>query len=197
MTPAMDFKDLPTFVPKKQKLLAAILLLIEEASSLGLKLTTGEIVKSLFLADDRHLAEFGRPITFDNYIAMKNGPVGDTAVDMLNNKPNIRWSDFGVEQAPWLREQDGDLSYFRTAGITADRRKLSPSDIDALNAALDHVRTVGFGKVSIETHAHPAWAAAWSGKDEGDRAAAMDWRDFPMIDAATATDLAIASANVG
>ncbi|RSV27861.1 Panacea domain-containing protein [Sphingomonas sp. ABOLH] len=197
MTPPMDFKDLPTFVPRKQKLLAAILLLIEEASSLGLKLTTGEIVKSLFLADDRHLADFGRPITFDNYVAMKNGPVGDTAVDMLNDRPNIRWSEFGVERAPWLQEQDGDRSYYRAAGITADRRKLSPSDIDALRVALDHVTTVGFGKVSIETHAHPAWASAWLGKAEGDRAAAMDWRDFPMIDAAAAADLAMASANVG
>lgn len=197
MTPPMDFKDLPTFVPRKQKLLAAILLLIEEAFERELKLTTGEIAKSLFLADDWHLADFGRPITFDNYVAMKNGPVGDIAYDMLNDRPNIRWSEFGVERAPWSQEQEENRSYYRPVGITADRRKLSPSDIDALRAALDHVIKVGFGKVSNETHAHPAWASAWRGKAEGDRAAAMDWREFPMIDAAVAADLAMASANVG
>ncbi len=195
MTPSMDFKDLPTFAPKKQKLLAAILLLIEEASALGLKLTTGEIVKSLFLADDRHLAEFGRPVTFDNYVAMENGPVGDTAVDMLNDRPNIRWREFGVDRAPWSQEQEGDRSYHRTRGVAADRRKLSLSDIEALRSALDHVTSVGFGQVSVETHAHPAWTLAWHGKADGARAAAMDWRDFPMIDAAAAADLAMASAN--
>jgi hypothetical protein len=193
----MDFRDLPTLFPKKHKLLAAILLLMEEAAKVGLKLSKGEIVKSLFLADDRHLAQYGRPITFDNYVAMKNGPVGDLASDMLNDRPNVRWSDFNLDRAPWSQEHLGDRTFYRSQCVTADRRKLSPSDVDALRAALDHVVTAGFLQISKETHTHPAWAAAWSAKADCERAAAMDWRDFPDVDAALASDLVMASWNAG
>lgn len=195
MIPAMNFKNLPYLRPKKQKLLAAILVLIEEASNAGLKLSQGEIVKALFVADDSHFSKYGRPITFDNYVAMKNGPVGDLAVDMLKGNPNVNWGDFDLDQAPWSREDADGRSYYRAAAAAANRRKLSPSDVEELVAALDHVAFVGFGTISQETHRHPAWVSAWSAKNELDRAAAMDWRDFPAADPEVVSDLVMASWN--
>lgn len=197
MSPSMDFKNLPILLPKKHKLLAAILLLIEEAAKAGLKLTKGEIVKSLFLADDKHLGQYGRPITFDNYVAMENGPVGDLASDMLNDRPNVRWRDFDLDLAPWSQEQLGGRTYYRPRSVTADRRKLSRSDVEALRAALNHVCEAGFLQISKETHTHPAWASAWAARSESDRAAAMDWREFPDVDASMASDLVMASWNAG
>lgn len=194
MTPPMDFKDLPAFAPNKPKLLAAILLLMEEAAKVGRELTSGEIAKSLFIADDQHLAAYNRPVTFDNYVAMKNGPVGDLAIDMLNDRPQISWSEFGVDRVPWSSRIDADRRCF-SADVASDRRKLSRSDISALAAALEHVMANGFGSISFETHRHPAWKAAWNGKDENDRAAPMDWRHFPHVDDAFASDLAMASWN--
>lgn len=191
----MDFKDLPTFKPKKDKLLAAILFLMEEAAKAGLKLTTGEIVKSLFIADDRHLAEFGRPITFDNYVAMTNGPVGDLASNMLNDDWRVVWSEFGLDRAPWSTEELKGWTYYQVGDVAADRRKLSRSDVDELLAAMAYVTSVGFYAVSEKTHEHPAWISAWSSKEISDRAAAMDWRDFPEVDGSLASDLVIASWN--
>jgi uncharacterized phage-associated protein len=45
-----------------------------------------KIVKLVYLADKLHLLSFGRTITRDNYRAMKNGPVGSTTLDILNEK---------------------------------------------------------------------------------------------------------------
>jgi uncharacterized phage-associated protein len=195
MTPAMNFKDLPVLVPKKQKLLASILLLIEEAAKAGWELSKGEIVKSLFVADDKHLAKYGRPITFDNYVAMENGPVGDITSDLLNEY-EIVWADYGLDKAPWTtRKDDAGRVYYCLDAVASNRRKLSPSDVGELTSALGHVKTLGFGRISHETHKHPAWAAAWSAKDETARGAAMDWRDFPMADSNAISDLAMASWN--
>lgn len=195
MTPAMNFRDLPTFTPKKKKLIASILLLIEEAAKAGLILSKGEIVKALFLADDQHLEKYGRPITFDNYVAMKNGPVGDIASDLLNEN-NIKWADYELDRAPWtIRTDQVDRKYYRLAAVTSNRRKLSPSDVEELSFALARIAAVGFGRISHETHKHTAWVAAWSKRDETAGAAAMDWREFPKVDSDAVSDLVMASWN--
>lgn len=186
----MDFKDLPCFKPKKQKLLAAMLVLLEEASRVGKSLSRGEIVKSLFIADDAHLQKYGRPITFDNYVAMKNGPVGDLAIDLLND--NVDWSEFGLEDSPWIRKT-ARYDQYLPGRVAANRKKLSPSDIEELLTALHQVSSAGFGLISHLTHEHPAWRSAWGAKSEGANAAAMDWRRFPSADISSVGDLVAAS----
>lgn len=193
MTPEVDFKDLPHFKPKKQKLLAAILLLIEEAAKMKRTLSKGEIVKSLFVADDTHLQKHGRPITFDNYVALAKGPVGDLTSDMLNDR--VEWSDFELAVAPWQRRDVRGLDRYAAGPVASNRRKLSPSDIEELTAALRHVTGAGFQKISDDTHVHPAWSRAWERKGENARAAAMDWREFPALDEDTVSDLVMASWN--
>jgi hypothetical protein len=56
---------------RTNRILAAMLFLMNEHPGL----TQCQIVKSIFLADEQHLNTYGRPVTFDNYVAMPRGPV--------------------------------------------------------------------------------------------------------------------------
>ncbi len=60
---SMRFDGIPEFRPNKVALMEAILFLIDQAAGIGRRLSKGEIVKCLFLADGAHLTEYGRPIT--------------------------------------------------------------------------------------------------------------------------------------
>lgn len=192
MNPTMNFKNLPQFTPDKPKLLAAILFLIEEAAKSGAKLSKFQIVKSLFRADDAHFAQFGRPVTFDNYGAMTHGPVGDTASDLLNDY-KIKWPEFGVAASPLTCEVIGNYPYY-SANVAADRDELSPSDVEALMVAMAEVRRLSFTDLSDATHKHPAYGAAWnSGADAEVSVVPMDWRLFPSANAARVSDLVFAS----
>jgi|WetSurMetagenome_2_1015567.scaffolds.fasta_scaffold74511_2 hypothetical protein len=155
--------------PNRTKIIEAILLLIEEAGRRKRALTQYEIVKSLFIADFWHLKKFGRPVTFDNYVAMKFGPVPSEAYDML--KPNYVWK--GVP-APdgwplWDRNaiEGSTAAHFENPRRPVNRRKLSETDIGELMEALKFVTNLGFGGVRDWTHLNPAYVDAWEAR--GDR----------------------------
>lgn len=189
MKKSMRFDGIPEFRPNKVALMEAILFLIDQAAGIGRRLSKGEIVKCLFLADDAHLTEYGRPITFDNYIAMKKGPVGNLSSDMLNGK--VDWDDFGVPQSPWSTMEQNGLTFYTAPRQNIVPIELSRSDLTQLAAAFAKVTTSGFETVSEISHAHPAWIAAW-GPGEN-KAVAMDWRRFPALDESRALDLVSAS----
>ena len=63
-----------TMTPNTDRIIAAIAVVIKEARQANAVVTQYDILKALFLADRAHLNKFGRPITFDNYVAMKDVP---------------------------------------------------------------------------------------------------------------------------
>ncbi len=164
MNQNVRYDGLPELLPRKDKLLSAMLLLLEQADRLGRELSKGEVVKTLFIADDAHLAEYGRPITFDNYVAMKKGPVGDLASDMLNDK--VSWGEFALEGAPWSKVEKRGLVYYALADMPCDESNLSLSDKEELVDALSEVLAQGFERTSDKSHDHPAWRAAWGTGDK-------------------------------
>ena len=95
--------------PKPDKIIAAVAYLIQAASEQGLKITQYDIVKSLFLADKAHLNQYGRPITFDNYNAMENGPVPSTSYNFLK-RDNYCMKTFGIKDFPWKSELAPQIS---------------------------------------------------------------------------------------
>jgi len=158
--------------PNKRKILESILFLIEEAARRGTYATQYELVKSLFLADISHLEEHGRPITFDNYVAMKFGPVPSESYDML--KPEYKPSPLLSDVWPlWDRQpspQDGANAFkYISPKRPANRRSISQTDVAALTDALNKVKSLGFGALRDLTHKHRAYLEAW--RDDGDRAA--------------------------
>jgi hypothetical protein len=148
----------------------AVLFIINEAKGLGFTVTQYDVVKSLFLADEEHLNCYGRPITFDNYVAMEHGPVPDRSYDLLKEDAEVGG------RLPWVRRPAPELGNgcfsFERPARDADEDVLSPSDMKALRKALKTVKALGFKGVRKLTHDHPAYKEAW--RDEPFR------RSFPM-----------------
>lgn len=144
-------------VENKQRIQEAILYLMNRKKNLS----QYEIVKSLFLADRSHLNKFGRPITFDNYVAMEHGPVPSLAYNALKPSYNYK-SSFGVER-PWTSipdRADSGKNQF-TALRQANVECLSISDKRSLDAALEVVLSLTFSQLRKLTHEDKAYIEAW------------------------------------
>ena len=152
------------FRVNREKTVGALLHLIGEANARGSKPSQYDLVKSLFLADRAHLNKFGRPITFDKYVAMAHGPVPSYAYDLL--KTAFNWDSVGRDSAPWLSEQDGKAHRFSVTERTATEKTLSPTDRACLNDALGTVLSLTFGQIRRLTHEDRAYVSAWRDEEE-------------------------------
>lgn len=138
----------------RRKMREAILYLMQEAPNS----TQYEIGKALFLADRAHLEEFGRPITFDSYVAMEAGPVPSSAYDDLKasntSKPGTPWvfvlDEFNPKKKLYTGLRGPDLEY------------LSETDVEILSWAMKTVQNLSFGQLKKLTHEDPAYIEAWT-----------------------------------
>lgn len=149
--------------PDVDRIIAATGFLIKKAQREGVPLTQYDIVKSLFIADRSHLNKFGRLVTYDNYVAMKHGPVPSLAYDFLKlNKHAL--ARHHLERLPWRRksaEHLGKGCFVFYGAETDESETLSKSDIKALDAALAVVTQLSFGQVRELTHNDAAYKEAW------------------------------------
>lgn len=162
--------------PNVDKILASISFLVRTANESGFEITQYDIVKSLFLADKAHLNKYGRPITFDNYSAMKDGPVPSLSYNFLK-RDQFCMKRLGIKDFPWRSEAAPQIS--ETAEVFSPKDEnnthedsLSESDTDELQAALSKVKQLGFQQVRKLTHDDPAYLEAWDNDS--------DVRRFPM-----------------
>lgn len=153
--------------PNIKKIVESVLFLIEEGIRSGFTITQYDIVKSIFVADVYHLQKFGRPVTFDNYAAMKDGPVPSETYNML--KPDYDGATrVGAEWPLWETEAAPEIGVrarkFVRPKRHANKRRLSQTDIDELRQALLLVKKLGFSGVRDWTHSHPAYVHAWENR---------------------------------
>jgi uncharacterized phage-associated protein len=159
--------------PNRPRIAEAILLLIARAEHKRVILTQYDIVKTLFLADTGHIETYGRPITFDNYVAMTNGPVPSEAYDML--KPNYRHAEQFDSWPLWeSRPYKGKTNMYLEPKRPPNLSKISVSERQELEKAQDIVWSLGFLKTRDMTHKHPAYVAAWN-ESGGQKSYAMDY----------------------
>lgn len=159
------------FHVQEEKVINAILFLIREANRRGQNPSQYDLVKAIFLADRAHLNRYGRPITFDSYVAMNHGPVPSFAYDCL--KPSFRWNIIGLQTAPWVSEADGKVHRFSSPVNEPDLQKLSSSDQGFLMDAIGTVLSLTFSQIRRLTHEDRAYIAAWR-DEEGTYAFPMD-----------------------
>jgi uncharacterized phage-associated protein len=149
--------------PNLPRIVAAISFVIDEGRKRHQSVTQYDIVKTLFLADRASLNKFGRPITFDNYMAMKDGPVPSTSYNLLKKdastlrhyKIKVRWHS---KPAPEYGER---AQAFEISPKDVETDALSPSDMEELAAALTVVKALGFSQVRRLTHEDAAYVEAW------------------------------------
>jgi hypothetical protein len=136
------------------------------------------VVKAAFFADKMHVAAYGRPICGDSYAAAPWGPLPQVIYNLLRHDP--------IELI--ALDSNGDLPFRVDAKhrVYADReanlRRLSASDVEALEIGVTHVQDKSFEDLYQETHADPAYINA--------HGAQMDYRDFIPNDDAHKADKA-------
>ena len=134
--------------PNIAKIKAAVLFLLNNSSH---DLDQYKIAKVIFLADVSHLNKFGRPITYDNYLAMQFGPVPSKTYEFLSQTPE--------ELEIAITKRQGNAHHFiPLSGY--DELDLSESDEIELLAALNDVQQASFDELMRFTHKHPAWQEA-------------------------------------
>lgn len=116
-----------------------------------------KIFKVLYFADQKHLARFGRPITGDNYVAMKNGPVPSNIYDILKSiRTETVFSDYAKQYMPLF---DVRMNHFAVAKQEADLEYLSETDVECLNEALQENKDLNFKQLTDKSH-DPAYNQA-------------------------------------
>ena len=154
--------------PYTHKIIDVIAFLLHKAQK---PLTQYQIVKAIFLADRDHLNKYGRPVTYDNYVAMAHGPVPSCAYDCLKNDPMIL-DEIGRECFPWKEVENypkDDVSknskFFELTEAPKVSGLMSESDEIALETALQKVLASDFKQLRMLTHEDPAWQEAWNNRD--------------------------------
>ena len=114
------------------------------------------ILKLLFFADVRHLNDFGRPIVGGAYNAITYGPVSQPTYDILKREP-LAMETLGLNGEIPFDVRDGYHVYPKRI---ADERKLSRSDVAALEATLGKYGHLDFDALTEISHEHPAYKNA-------------------------------------
>jgi uncharacterized phage-associated protein len=154
-------------IPNGPKVREALLHVIREADRRNIRITQFEILKTLFLADRAHLNRYGRPITFDEYVAMQDGPVPSLAYDVLK-EALAAWKEAEITEPLWTVQPSKRLkNFYHCAMREASDKVLSDSDLEELSAALTLVRKLGYKGTWDATHSDPAYIDAWAKKREG------------------------------
>lgn len=150
--------------PNGPRVREAILHVVNSADQQGRRLTQFDLLKSLFLADQAHLNHYGRPITYDQYVAMRDGPVPSLAYNVLKNERSAL-AEIGVEVPLWAVEKADGLKFHYYGGARrASDDVLSESDMEALETAVATVLRLGYGKTWDLVHNDRAWKDAYAKK---------------------------------
>ena len=158
--------------PDYQKIVQALNLI---ASKCGRgKLNRMKAIKLLYLSDRYHLRRYGRPLSFDKYVAMKNGAVGSVAKDITYD------TDFLDDEVRLYAQQYlrpvGEHNYESLKHVDFD--VFSETDKEALEFAV-----LQFGKYSQWdlkdiTHIFPEWKRHEKDTLETGSSTPMDYQDF-------------------
>ena len=122
------------------------------------------LVKLIYLADRRHLVQYGRPVVGGAYFALQQGPVPSLALDILEDLCESKsGGTCQVDQAFVNRLQtliDVDIQprypeYFCSGEPDLDQ--LSETDRDVLDQICEEYGSWAPERLSAHTHSHKAW----------------------------------------
>jgi uncharacterized phage-associated protein len=109
------------------------------------------LIKILYLADRKSLAERGRPITGDAMVSMPLGPVLSRIYDEVKSPAEIQnqfWKDY-------LAERDGNQVSLRQRDFSTT--ELSQYEREALEAVYQEYHHLSFGDLKELTHSLPEY----------------------------------------
>jgi len=152
--PTKEFKM--SFRFDKYKTINATLFVIESLQKSNIEADFHKVFKILYFADQEHLAQYGRPILGDKYIAMENGPVPSNLYDsfkivkgnsIFSNRDNFK-DFFEIYNNFYIKNKKmPQLDY------------LSKSDIEILTKSINENRSLNFNQLTDKSH-DKAWKSA-------------------------------------
>lgn len=132
-----------------EKSLQALLYIASKIDGVG----TLQLFKILYFADRDHVSEYGRTITGDTYIAMKNGPVPSNIFDVIKvvrgDSSSIIYRKF---EQQFKESFDIIEGYIITPKISADLDYLSESDVEMIDKSIKKYGKMGFSELSEISH---------------------------------------------
>lgn len=139
----------------EEKAIAAILHISNNLKVRGKKIGLHKIFKILYFADREHLATWGRPITGDYFVAMKDGPVPSAIYDIFKS---IRGDNFFVPKDTYIQYFDIS-SHWVTPKQEANLDVLSATDIEFINDSIEDNADLSFKELVGKSHGR-AWETA-------------------------------------
>lgn len=140
---------------KEQKALNAILYIAHELikKSPERRADLYKLQKILYFADRYHLAKYGRLITGDFYIAMKDGPVPSRTYDMLKK---IRGDGYYNSTPSFIDILNKSFRFDKNISIiplkSVNKNELAESDIEAIDYAINLLKNLSFNEIKKLSH---------------------------------------------
>lgn len=159
------------FRPKYDKILELLLYLAHRKPGAD----KYQAVKFFYLADKAHIERFGRPITYENYFALKYGPVASTAKDLLEGnayimrKAGVKALPFEVGSRAGKSPDHRDILVIGKPRREVDFDIFSKSDIVVFDEILAEYGDCNFDELYQLTHGHEAYKRAWSRRGGANR----------------------------
>jgi hypothetical protein len=155
-------RQVPRYVPNVSKALEVILWIASRKPGMDIY----HVVKAAFFADREHVSKYGRPISGDSYMAAPFGPLPQVVYNLLRHDPIEMIALDSNGELPFTVDEKHRVY----ADRDANERRLSKTDIAALEYGVQHVADKSFDEIYRETHADPAYVNAGG--------MLMDYRDF-------------------
>ncbi|MDP2320793.1 MAG: Panacea domain-containing protein [Acidobacteriota bacterium] len=134
-------------------------------------LTKLKAAKLLYLADQRHLFRFGRPITGDRYIAMDLGPVPESAFQLISSLADPEEAEDPGRRAAAerLSLRKGVLQKYAVVRAVQkpDLEVFSDSEIEVLQSIVKEFGKRKASELVDLTHGHAAYKRADAGRSPG------------------------------
>lgn len=102
----------------------------------------------LYFADQRHLANYGRPIVGDHYVAMEHGPVPSRIYDMIKM---VRGDSF-FQDTIGLNQSFDVTEHYVTPKKKADLDEFSESDLECLEESIKENQDLTFNELKEKSH---------------------------------------------
>lgn len=136
---------------RKDVAIQAVLYVLQQ---LGGTADMHKVFKTLYFADQMHLAQYARSITGDDFIAMDYGPVPSQIYDLFKA---LRGKSFFSIQSEEYKSLLRAVNRFDFQALQApDLDYFSQTDLECLNAAIELCRDKGFNELVALSHGK-AW----------------------------------------
>ena len=120
-----------------------------------------KIFKVLYFADRNHFADYGRPITGDNYIKMDDGPVPSNLYDIFKTvRGDGYYKDINGKFSKFFSVQHG---CFIKSNSEPNLNQLSKTDLRYLDLSIEENGNLDYPTIREKSHDY-AWNSASLGR---------------------------------